>query len=315
MKKIAVLGATGYIGKSLVYKLILKKNYEIFLFARSTKKLKDFLKLYTKYSVNKVKKIDDFRFGKYDVVINCVGIGDPKKMKEAGYELFEITEKFDNLIINYLKINPKTVYINLSSGAVYGKSIEKPIHKKSLLVLDINNVDQGDCYTVTKINCEAKHRAIANLNIIDIRLFSFFSRFIELENSGFLLSHIINSINKKRTFYAISTNFIRDFINPEDLLRLIELIIKKGKINDFFDAYSKKPISFFKLLKFFEKNYGLKYKFKDDLKLVSPTGPKNSYFSSNKKAVSLGYIPTYSSLGGIAEEVKYLIKQFDNEPF
>lgn len=307
MKKIAILGATGYIGKSLTYCLSLKKEFEVFLFARSEKKLNVFLD-----SIDKRRNFTACNFSKfgnyqYDVVINCIGIGDPKKMKEAGFELFEITEKFDNLILNYLKQYPKTKYINFSSGAVYGKSIGAPINKKSQLILDINNIDQGDCYAVSKINCEAKHRCLIDLNIIDIRLFSFFSRFIELKKTGFLLSHIINAINNKTIFTAVPDDFVRDFINPIDLLNLIKLIIKKEKINDFFDVYSQRPISFFQLLKYFKKKYGLEYKISRNIELISPTGSKNAYYSKNKKAKLLGYQPKYSSMAGIEEEIKYLI--------
>jgi short-subunit dehydrogenase len=44
MKVIALLGATGYIGKSLVYHVSGQKEDMFFLFARSEQKLKVFLK-------------------------------------------------------------------------------------------------------------------------------------------------------------------------------------------------------------------------------------------------------------------------------
>jgi nucleoside-diphosphate-sugar epimerase len=308
MKKIAILGATGYIGKSLIYYLSLKKEFEVFPFARSIKKLNSFLNSINKKNYFKARSFSEFGNHKYDVVINCIGIGDPKEMKEAGFKLFEITEKFDNLILGYLKQHPQTKYINFSSGAVYGKSIGEPIDEKSLLILDVNNIDQGDCYAVSKINCEAKHRCLTDLNIIDIRLFSFFSRFMGIKNSGFLLSHIINAVNNKKVFTAVPEDFVRDFINPADLLNLIKLIIKKEKINDYFDAYSQKPISFFQLLKYFKNSYGLKCRISSDVKLISPTGSKNAYYSKNRKAEKLlGYEPEFSSLSGMKEEIKYLI--------
>ncbi|HBA36496.1 TPA: hypothetical protein DCZ15_01325 [Candidatus Falkowbacteria bacterium] len=307
MKKIAILGATGFIGKSLIYCLSQEEDFEVFAFARSPEKINTFLDSLDKKTNFIACSFDEFFNHEYDAVINCIGIGDPKEMKEAGFELFEITERFDNMALDYLRRRPKTRYINFSSGAVYGKTVGTPIDTESLLVLDINHIDQGDCYAVSKINCEAKHRCLVDLNIVDIRLFSFFSRFLGLENSGFLLSHVINAINNKTVFTAVPDDFIRDFINPHDILNLIKLIIKKERINDFFDAYSLEPVSFFHLLKYFQEKYNLKYKISRNIDLISPTGLKNAYYSKNKKAETLGYYPKFSSLTGIEEEIKYLI--------
>ena len=37
-------------------------------------------------------------------------------------------------------------------------------------------------YALSKINSEIKHRKLKHLNIIDLRLFSFFSRFMNLKS-------------------------------------------------------------------------------------------------------------------------------------
>jgi len=306
MKKIAILGATGYIGKSLVFNLLSEKGVEFFLFARSKNKLNKFLKNIKgerKFKSNHFKKFNNY---KYDTIINCVGIGNPSEMKKSGVKIFEITEEFDNLILKYLLLNPKTLYINLSSGAAYGKKIEKPIENNSYSTLNINNLDQGDAYSIVKINSEAKHRTLKNLNIVDLRIFSFFSRFLEL-GPGYLISDIINSIKNKTILITKPENIIRDYINPRDLLDLIKLIIKKRKINDVFDVYSAEPVSKFDLLKYFKKRYDLKYKIKKDPKLDSPTGIKNAYYSKNKKANKLGYKPKFSSLMGIDYEINNLL--------
>jgi hypothetical protein len=100
-----------------------------------------------------------------------------------------VTEKFDNLIIRYLEKHPGTLYINLSSGAVYGKKIEKPLEITSPSIIDINRLDSGDYYAIAKLNAEAKHRALSNFNIADIRVFFFqpLYRFV----IGFLMGDII----------------------------------------------------------------------------------------------------------------------------
>lgn len=308
MKKIAIMGATGYIGKSLIFELSVKKEFEVFLFARSIKKLDTFLKIIKKKDNFKIKHFEKFNNYKYNCIINCIGIGNPKDVKGAGFKLFEITEKFDNLIIDYIKKYPNTIYINLSSGAVYGKNIKEPVNKKTYSSININNLDSGDNYSIAKINSEAKHRSLKSLNIVDLRIFSFFSRFIKLD-AGYLISDIVSSIKNKKTLITNSENIIRDYIHPENLLNLIKLIIRKNKINDFFDVYSLKPISKFEMLEYFKKNYGLKYQFANNLKISSPTSSKSKYYSNNKKAKNLGYKPNFSSLNGIEYEIKNIVKK------
>lgn len=81
MKKIAILGATGHIAKSLISNFKRSENYNLYLFARSDEKLNNFLKSIN-YSENVEKiSLNDFNKKKYDAVINCIGISDPEKLK------------------------------------------------------------------------------------------------------------------------------------------------------------------------------------------------------------------------------------------
>ncbi|MFA6973577.1 MAG: NAD(P)-dependent oxidoreductase [Parcubacteria group bacterium] len=306
--KIAILGATGYIGRSLVYELSLETKDDIFLFGRSRKKLNDLLKIIVNKKSFKANNFDKFKNFKYDVVINCVGIGNPAEMNKSGFKIFEITEKFDNLVLNYLKKNPECIYINLSSGAAYGKKIEKPVKNETYSSININKLDQGDNYTISKINSEAKHRILSEFNIVDLRVFSFFSRFIEL-GPGYLISDIIISIKNKSVLLTAPEDIVRDYVNPSDLLNLIKLLIKKKNINEVFDVYTLKPVSKFELLNYLKKKYGLRFEIKKSSVLSSPTGLKNAYYSNNKKAKDIGYKPTMTSLQGIEREIISVIKK------
>lgn len=306
MKKIALLGATGYIGKSLVDYLSKQKKDKFFLFARSQKKLKKFLQTIDKNPVFAAKSFQKFSAGQYDVVINCVGMGNPSEVRKSGNKIFQITEKFDNLILKYLGEHPGTLYINLSSGAVYGKKIEKPLEITSQSIIDINHLDPGEYYSIAKINSEAKHRALSNFNIVDIRVFSFFSRFIDL-SSGYLAADIINALRHREKLATSPDDIIRDYVGATELWDLMKLIMKKGRMNDVFDMYSAKPVSKFALLKNLKRKYGLQYSIVKNSREQSPTGIKKLYYSKNKKAANVGYLPKRTSLEVIDDEIKHCL--------
>lgn len=300
MKKIALLGVTGYIGKSLLYEFFDdKEKYHLSLFSRSKDKIKDLIKDKPDDQEIKTFSYNEFSSFDYDIVINCTGIGDPLILKKEPASIFKVTEEIDNMILDYLIKKPKTLYINLSSGAVYGDNFEQPITKSTKSILNINSI--SEYYSIAKINAEAKHRAMSNLNIVDLRVFAFFSHFVN-ENSGFLMSEIIDCIKNKKVFKTSEENIIRDFVTPRDLFALIKAIIKKQKINDFFDVYSLKPVSKFELLSFLEKEYGLKYSIKKTSQKENNL-TKRIYYSKNTKAKSIGHVPEFSSLAGIQREI------------
>lgn len=295
--KIAILGATSHIAKGLILNFIKSKENELFLFARIPKKAEKFLKENNlPFNNRHIDRFKHFQRGKYDVVINCVGLGTPVKVKEADREVFRLTEEFDNMALRYLSRHPKTLYINFSSGAVY-----------SVFAADIK---PEHYYGIAKLCQEAKHRALQEFNIVDIRVFSYFSRFIELD-SGYFLTELIKSLKTKKAFITNSCDFMRDFLAPRDLFNLICLIIKAKPFNGVIDAYSATPVSKFKLLDYFVKNYSLKYTIKRGIKLVCPTGVKSRYCPSSRKAAGLGYKPRFSSMETVAMESKYILGEIN----
>ena len=308
IKKIAILGATSHIAKGLIENFSKTREYELYLYARSTEKVIAFLEERRLGKVEAVDNFDKFTTNKYDVVINCVGVGQPEKIKEVGFDIFKLTEEFDNLAINYLQENHECLYVSLSSGAVYGKNFTSPVSISSPAIVDINNLSPIDSYGLAKLCAEAKHRALVSYNIVDLRIFSYFSQDINLK-SKFLLSEIITSIENNKPLITTKNDIVRDYIHPLDLFDLITLCFKKQRINDVFDAYSKKPVAKFELFDFLAKQYNFKYKVKRDINKESSTGAKNVYYSINHKAKAIGYSPKYTSLEAISDECSKLIRR------
>jgi len=292
-KKIAILGANSHIAKGLIFGFAQHKKEELFLFARTCAKVKSFLKKQDLQEPRHIHHFKDFGKTKYDVVINCVGLGTPAKVKKAGQEVFRLTEEFDYLVLQYLQKYPDTLYINFSSGAIYQVSASaiKPEY----------------FYGIAKLQQEARHRELKQLKIVDVRVFSYFSRFIDLD-AGYFLTDLIKSLKDKKTFTTNACDFTRDYLAPQDLFCLISRIILAKPFNGTLDAYSARPVSKFKLLEYFAKHYSLKIKINRDLQCASPTGEKARYYSGSKEAADLvGYQPKFTSLETVADESKYLL--------
>ncbi|OGS46372.1 MAG: hypothetical protein A2539_01150 [Elusimicrobia bacterium RIFOXYD2_FULL_34_15] len=308
-QKIAILGATSHIAKGLIYNFDKEKRHNLFLFARNLKKLRNFLKQINCKSSSKINTFEKFANYNYDVIINCVGLGTPKKVKKANGNIFKLTEKFDNIILNYLtNDNNKTLYINISSGAVYGTDFTKPVNYSTFSKWNVNNIKESEYYGITKLYSEAKHRSLEHLNIVDLRVFSYFSRFIELD-SGYLLTDIIACIRNKKKIITSNENITRDFVHPKDLFELIRKCMNKKNINDAFDVYSKKVITKFEILNFFKKNYNLEYEIDNNINVYSITGKKSEYYSRSKKAQKLGYLPKFVSVESIITESKEILNK------
>ena len=300
---IAILGCTGHVGKNLIYYFGRETNFELFLFSRDKKRISNCLqRCKIKDSVSS-RTYDEFSKLDYDVIINCIGISDPAKIESEGKLILKLTDDIDSLILEYLKNYPNTKLINFSSGAVYGEEINSPIDDTTLQK-NLQECDISSPYTIAKIKAEIRHRDLDKLNIVDLRLFSFFSRFMDL-NSRFLISEIISSIKQNKKLVTNEFDFYRDYIHPKDLFSLLKKCINKNPINDVFDLYSKKPIGKFELLNSLKDNNGLKYEINPNSGLSSPTGFKKNYYSVSRKAKLLGYEPQYSSIETVVNELKY----------
>jgi nucleoside-diphosphate-sugar epimerase len=306
--RIAILGATGHIAKNLILYFSGEKKCELFLFSRNKDKVNKIIQRVNNKGTFSINTYDNFNKSNYDVIINCIGISDPNEIKKNGISILTVTEHYDNKILNYLEKSPSTLYINFSSGAVYGNAFINPINHSTSSKLSINNLKHGDFYSVSKIHSEAKHRALTNLNIVDLRIFGFFSRFID-PHDGYFMSEVIASIKNNKELQSNNINFIRDFVDPRDLYLLIKKIIQKRAINEAFDVYSKSPVSKFEILKTLSQRYGLKYAIKEKLSRISPTGIKMNYYSNSRKAAKIGYVPKYSSIDTIINEIKYIIQK------
>jgi nucleoside-diphosphate-sugar epimerase len=309
--RIALLGATGQIAKGLIYHLRGSEESELILFARSLERVQGFLAAIGLRQNVTPMEFSTFDTGSYDVIINCVGVGDPAKARGSGDTIFRLTEAFDNRVLDYIQQNnPDALYINLSSGAAYGGDFVQAADESTCAKFDINCMNGMDFYGIAKVNAEGKHRALKNHNIVDLRVFGYMSRFIDLK-AEFFMSQVISCIREDRDFLTGPTNVIRDYVHPGDLASLVRRCIERKIINGAFDVYSTEPVDKFTVLEYFLEEYGLRYTVESGVSFPSVTGIKERYYSTNRKAETIGHVPEYSSMDCIALESKEIL----NEPY
>ena len=298
-KNIAIFGSTGHIGKNLISFFIKNNDFKIFLFSRDIKKFESLKMIFS--DTMSFNTYDDFGKNEYDVIINCVGISNPNAFEKNSRSIFDTAEFYDTMVLDYLKNFPTTLYINLSSGAVFSGEFDKPVDDSSTYKFDVNGINKGEMYSISKMYLESKHRSLPDLNIVDLRIFGFFSRFIDV-NAGFFMSELLQALKNKSEFVTDKKDFVRDYVNPKDFYDLTKNCIANKKINDVFDVYSKEINSKFQILEECFNKFDLKFKLVEKIESISPTGVKKKYYSLSRKAEKINYYPQFSSLETILNE-------------
>lgn len=304
--RIACLGSTSQIARDLIVTFAKQTDYECTLFARDPSVVENWLR------IENIQKgyiaLDYQKFCNdvcYDVIINFVGVGDPARAKDMGVDIFDVTLRYDMMVLEYLQVNPDTKYIFLSSGAVYGGGFEEPVSNESDAIIPINNLTVIDSYAISKLYAEARHRALSDLSIIDVRVFNYFSHMQDF-NARFLMTDIVRALQSGEMFFTSPDNIIRDFITPVDFFNLISALINYKPANMAIDCYTKSPVDKFSLLSELKEKHGLRYEVTRSTSSVNATGAKIKYYSLNKMSDEIGYHPEKTSLEGVLDEVSLI---------
>ncbi len=305
--RIAIFGATSQIAKDLVLSFCAQSSHELVLYARRPEVVKQWLVnvgLIGRYAV-----ADFPAFGadeKFDAILNFVGVGNPVQAAAMGASIFDVTLKYDELALGYLRQHPRCRYIFLSSGAAYGSSFDEPADEHTKAVVAINNLQPQDWYGVAKLHAECRHRSLAHLPIIDIRVFNYFSHTQDI-SARFLITDILRAIRDKTVLKTSPDYIVRDFVHPSDFFKLVIAILSSPTTNKAVDCYSKAPIDKLTLLTTMQENFELQYEVTEAAGGVNATGSKPHYYSLNTRAADFGYQPSLASVDGILIEAKAVL--------
>lgn len=308
--RVAILGATSHIAKTLIRLLPTKADVRLALFARDPERVRQFVE---QHKLSKLCSVVDgcfsgFSAGDYQAVINCVGIGSSQTLKADPGAVFKLTEQFDDLVLDYLAIRPETLYVNFSSGAAYGSEFSSPVNERSQARFDLNRFSPAEYYGIAKLHSEARHRACPDLNIVDLRVFAYFSRFIDLHDR-YLMSDVLRAILQGEELVTGESNIVRDYIHPDDLAELVALCLRTNALNTALDVFSAGVVTKFEILEHFHTRFGLRYRVENVSHGTSATGSKDHYYSMNRSASDfVGYRPVHTSLDGLTHETECILK-------
>jgi nucleoside-diphosphate-sugar epimerase len=307
--RIAILGATSQIAKDLVRSFTAQKSYELVLYARRPNAVSLWLASIDLEGRYQVADFSEFSKDEhFDIILNFVGVGDPAQAVVMGTAIFDVTLHYDELALNYLRHHPQCRYIFLSSGAVYGSSFEAPADENTKAIIAINNLQPQDWYAIAKLYAESRHRSLAHMPIVDIRIFNYFSHTQDIE-TRFLITDIVRAMRDKTVLKTSSAYMMRDYLHPSDLHKLIEAILTSQATNLAVDCYSKEPVEKSALLKGLQQRFGLEYEAVQTADVINATGVKPCYYSLNRQAEQFGYAPQLTSLAGIFLEIKEMLLQ------
>jgi nucleoside-diphosphate-sugar epimerase len=310
--RIAILGATSQIAKDLVQSFAANSRHDFVLFARRPEAVTQWqvdVGLAGKYAVANFAAFNADQH--FDAILNFVGVGNPAQAATMGASIFDITLQYDELALSYVRLHPTCRYIFLSSGAAYGASFDSPVDAFTSATVSINNLQPQDWYGVAKLHAECRHRSLALLPIVDIRVFNYFSHTQDM-TARFLMTDIMRAIRYKTVLKISADYIVRDFIHPSDFCNFINAILTAPAANAVVDAYSKASIDKPTLLAAMQENFGLQYETIQTGAAVNATGRKPHYYSLNTRAAGFGYLPTLTSLEGVLEESSRLLSTYPN---
>jgi len=307
--RIAILGATSQIAKDLILSFAEHSTHDLVLYARRPEAVVQWQaheNLAERYAVENFSAFNVEE--QFDAILNFVGVGNPAQAAAMGASIFDVTLQYDELALSYVRHHTNCRYLFLSSGAAYGSSFEAPADANTKATVDFNHLQPQDWYGVAKLHAECRHRALARLPILDIRVFNYFSHTQDI-NARFLITDILRAIRYKTVLKTTSDYIVRDYLHPSDFYQLVSVMLAAPlQTNTAIDCYSLAPIDKSTLLTIMQEKFGLQFEIVQTSVGVNATGGKPHYYSKNRRAANFGYRPVLTSIDCVQQEATVLFQ-------
>lgn len=218
---ILIIGSKGFIGSHCVSYFTTYHNvYECDVVVDYT------TEQYTQIEATNADYNAIFETQQFDVCINCSGAASvPDSIKNPQRDFMLNTVNVFKQLDAIRKYNPKCKYINLSSAAVYGNPKYLPINEDHPL----NPISPyGMHKKMAESICESFYKNYGLL-VCSLRVFSAYGE--GLRKQIFWDLHQKIKTSSQVTLFGTGKES-RDFIHVSDLIKVIDLVIGKGKFNN-----------------------------------------------------------------------------------
>lgn len=301
--RIAILGATSQIAKDLIRSFDEHGGHKLTLHARRPAAVLDWLNATggPRHAVRELSALNDA--SRFDAVINFVGVANPEATVSLGAEILNITASVDELAMTYLARRPDCRYVFLSSGAAYCSPFEEPAREDTRCEIELNRLQPQDWYGLAKLTAECRHRASSQFSIVDLRVFSYFSRTQDM-SARFLVTDMLRAIRDRTVLQTSAAQNVRDYLHPADFHALVSAVLAHAPVNTALDCYTCAPVEKWALLEAMREQFGLRFEVTRASAAVNATGSKPNYYSLDRRAAAFGYAPSLSSVDGVALEVQ-----------
>ena len=291
---ILIIGSNGFIGKSLYD--YFSSFYNVYGVDVVESNQKNFSQINLVSDIENLEGINTFNF-----IINASGSTDVKRSNELPLNDFKKNTLNVYEILSIIKTkSPKSKFINISSGAVYGN--------KNSAAIETDKLNPVSTYGFNKKMAENICEHFYNqfkISSFSLRIFSAYGPGLKRQLFWDLYEKSLKT--NQIELYGDSTDY-RDFIYIDDICEFIKIIIEKN-ISGYhvFNLSSGMLTTIESAVKNFcnilDKN--LKYSFSGN----SLQGYPKGVFGDISKAKKIGFVPKYTLEQGLKKTIEWIKEQ------
>lgn len=298
MKVIIITGVSGFIG-SYAARYYLNKQYKVIGISRNKFELKNENYEFIQADLNKDNLNEIFIKYKPQYFIHCASsasVGDSVQNPQHDFE--SSVSILYKILFSLKSLNIKFKFIFLSSAAIYGNPERIPIKED-------DNISPISPYGLNKKICEDICKYFIKNHCMDIKILRIFSVYgIGLKKQ--ILWDINKKIKNNNILELFGTgNETRDFINVQDLIQAIDLILNCETKEFIFNVANGEEISIRKLAETFLENRNISYdilKFNNVVKIGDPLNWK----ADISRIKAIGYRKQINIENGIKNYLEWL---------
>jgi nucleoside-diphosphate-sugar epimerase len=275
MTRLLIIGGTGFIGKSLLWKLKSEHTYnarfhEIIVIARRASALRqsnpELLDSRIKLIDADIATIGDVPDAEY--TIHAAASSDAKSyldpLRNEADNVLKTVDNYLNIIKKYRK---KTKLLYLSSGAVYGKikSVNDTIpchpnelleHRENIKQLSLNKIN----YAISKLEAEQRifNSFTSRDKFIIARCFSFIGEYLPFDTHFAIGNFISDILNLRPITLKAENQVIRSYMDADDLADvLLKLLLNDAPNSNIYNVGSDEAVELGDLVKRLSVVYSL----------------------------------------------------------